>query len=848
MTQPSKSASVVLVLFGLPFFGFGLVATFAFIGQAQHGKTGAIGAAFIAFFFLLIGLGIILASIFGYGMLKKQAAREQATPDAPWLWRDDWAAKRAESTNKASVRGLWIAAIFANFITIPAFVIAVPQLARKTDPKLLIVAGFEVVGIILIVAAVRASIRRERFGKTWFELESLPFTPGNHLRGSIHLRLNTTVRHGIDLRLACVRRIITGSGKNRTVREALLWEDEANIPAGALRPDVTGTAIPVDFQLPAECYETNTQNADDQVLWILHAKADVPGVDYSDNFELPVFNTSAKPSSAPAPVLSPAQQMATGFSIVPQTSSSTFGFDNPADFTRRPDPTEVAAPQHPRVRISTGWNGTEYYFPAFRNVAQTLGVFVVAAIWWTVVYFLSTKKAPVFFPVVFGIFGLLLVYAVVHLALMSTTIAVGNGAIELRRSILGFVTSTRRFPFAEVAGIVAATGMQPAGGIGSSGVNAQYSIRLRRKNDRDLTLVDSICDRQEARWLVSQMENQAGLKLDTHVESDAPFGPPPQRNTPQPTSSAGSKPALISFVIFAVIAAGMVYGFLSSTRTRPRSKTAMRSRSAQQGSASLRLSDYEAQRVLSHAPQAQAEELLARAIRHDARALELLESKIGSWTGNLRMTDTMKQLEAQSRFSTDLRVRQVNIDVNLAILNYAKLPEQAASLMASAEQDPQARASAVYYLGMLAGRGIAYARIYPVLVNYARNDPDPNVRQWAVEGMRFLGTDEALAELYKSFTSDPSFSVRDRAGCNLSDCGIFTRKQRFRYVPDLISLAANPATNPQMRNWSFMALAEITDANAGPDAGAWREWYQKHGAETQARFEAQEWWRVRGDQ
>jgi hypothetical protein len=142
---------------------------------------------------------------------------------------------------------------------------------------------------------------------------------------------------------------------------------------------------------------------------------------------------------------------------------------------------------------------------------------------------------------------------------------------------------------------------------------------------------------------------------------------------------------------------------------------------------------------------------------------------------------------------------------------------------------------------------VDYNRIHGVLLGYARNDPDALVRQWAVEGMRYLGKDEVLDELFTAFTEDPSMNVRDRAGCNISDCGNFTRKQRMRMAPQLIDLAANPSTTPQMRNWCFMALREITDANL-PDAMAWRNWYQDHGAEKMALFERLDWWQVRGDE
>ena len=252
--------------------------------------------------------------------------------------------------------------------------------------------------------------------------------------------------------------------------------------------------------------------------------------------------------------------------------------------------------------------------------------------------------------------------------------------------------------------------------------------------------------------------------------------------------------------------------------------------------------------VLAMPAQAQAEELLERAIGHDQRALDLFDQRVEGWVGHIRLTDGMKQLERRSEFSSDLRVRYANADINLTLDGWQKNEKAAEMLIDRARTDLHYRAAAVYFLGMLAGRGVAYERIHPVLLDYAKHDPDASVRQWAVEGMRYLGKDEVLDELFESFTQDASNIVRERAGCNLSDCGNFTRAQRMRMVPKFIDLAADRNINPQMRNWSYMALHEITDANVASDPQAWRNWYRDHDSEKLAELERLEWWRVRGDE
>jgi len=91
-------------------------------------------------------------------------------------------------------------------ITLPIFFQAVPNLVQTSDPRVFLVLGFNLIGAILIVKAARATIRHRRFGDTYFEFDTLPFSTGERVGGKIHLKLDTRVEHGIDLKLsACAR-------------------------------------------------------------------------------------------------------------------------------------------------------------------------------------------------------------------------------------------------------------------------------------------------------------------------------------------------------------------------------------------------------------------------------------------------------------------------------------------------------------------------------------------------------------------------------------------------------------------------------------------------------------------
>ncbi|HKV26524.1 MAG TPA: HEAT repeat domain-containing protein [Candidatus Acidoferrum sp.] len=843
MTRPSKGAAAFLTIFGLMFLVPALYFLFTVVLGSQQ-QSGRLAAGAIALLFIFVGGGFIYAAFGGYRRLKQQEALEEANPGSPWLWRADWASRRAISQHKNQEIGAWILCILGNLFLLPFAISFLPMLAHYGDLRSLPVLGFCCLGPLLLIYAVRASLRHHRFGNTSFELDALPYIPGGRLSGRIHLKFDTDAQHGIDLRLSCLRKTVTNTGNNRTTVQTVLWQSDKNVPSSAISSDPFERTIPVDFAIPADAYVTDHDNPSDQVLWQIHAQADIPGIDYSDDFEVPVFKTS----------LAPQGMSEQGFST---------GFGPASDAGASADSSSVAPPANPKVVISATDGGTEFYFPAFRSPARALLLLFFTVVWSAIVVFLFNSKAPWFFPVVFGFFDLFLVLGVFHSVLGTSRIRVGNGELVSSSRVLG-IGGSRRFTASDIDSILPVTSGQQGG----SPSNTTYAIRLRTKAGRRFTLADEITSRQEARWIVSQIESLAGLKVDTRVEVTAPFGAPPQ--PPQPgvgsvQSGIGTanwrqarQPAragnLIAASLFFLFIGGMIafqawrFSNIKAVAGARNSRAATASRMPGRRVFATPMTDSDVARVLALPAQDQAEELFERAIEHDDHARELFKQHIQEWIGHIRLTERMKELERRSEFSSDLRVRYENADMNLALDGWQENEQAADMLIARAQSDQGYRAAAVYFLGMLAGRGVAYEKIYPVLLNYAKRDPDPIVRQWAVEGMRYLGKPEALDELFDSFTHDPSMNVRDRAGCNISDCGNFTRAQRMRMVPKFLELVLDSKTDPQTRSWSFLALHEITDENLPANAEAWRDWYGRDGAGKLAEFEQQPWWQVHGDE
>lgn len=827
MAQPSKAGPAFLTIFALPFLGGGLFFLYGLLTSNPNVKASSRATGlFVASFFVLVGAGLIFAGFKG----------------------TDWALRRSEGANKKGYIGAWIAAAFCTLITAPFMLGMIPDLLRKSDPRVFILLGFNLFSAILIINAIRATIRHERFGNDYCEFDPLPISPGRRMTGRIQLRFETRAWHGIDMRLSCVRRIVTGSGKNQSTSKVTLWQADKNVPSSALEPGPLGRAIPVEFDLPADALITDHSNPSDQILWQLHAQADIQGIDYSDDFELPVFRTADSPQAV--------TDSSTSFTQESFGSSMAGNFGFAAARSVDADSGAVSQPERTKVVVSMHDGGTEFYFPPLRTPGRALMLLVVALVFSGAVYALIHSNVPVLFTALFALGDLLVIFGFFHVTFGSARIGVGNGEILSRRSFLG-MGATRRFPFSEVTAII------PVGSVrqgGNSDDNSIYSIQLRTKSGQNFTLADEISSRQEARWVASQLETFAGLKLDTHVEVSLPLGV-----QTQPVQLCAGRPNVriqtsgSSWVAFAVFGAMVLAMFAWQARWNvgARSVRANTSRTASRTASSRPkpipprvfsgpLTDADVTRVLALPPQAQAEELFERLTGHDERALEVFSQQFDGWIGHINQSDRMSQLLQRAQFSKDLRVRLAHVDMSLALQGFHENQQAADSLMNRASTDLQYRSWAIFYLGMLAARDVEYDRIHQALLNYARNDKDPGVRQWA--GLRFLAKDEVLDELFASFTEDPSMKVRDRAGCNLSNCGLFTRKQRMRMVPKLIDLAADPKTNAQMRSWSFLALQEITDANVPADSLAWNRWYADHGTEKIAEFERLEWWQVRGDE
>jgi hypothetical protein len=503
MQKASLGGAIFLSLFGLPFLVMGLVFASKMLDAARTGsQPGAVLGVVFGGFFVCIGLGLMALAVTSYRGARRQQAKVAAGPGSPWLWRDDWAAGRSNGKNIGGNVALWGFAIFWDAISFPAAALALPK-AMAGNLVLLIVLIFPLVGIILTVAAALGTMRARRFGRTSFWFATLPFTPGGTLSGSIHLKMPITAVHGIDVRLSCVRRVTTSSGDNRTTVDTILWQEEQNIPNESLTRAYAEAHVPIHFTLPPDTYVTNTDNPNDKVLWILHAQADVPGVDFKDDYEVPVFRTKA------ASMVESASRW-----IDDGAHNRAAAAAAPAQVREEP----VLPPVHTHIVITQEGTGTKVYFPPLRNPGQALGLFAFAVVWTAVVYLLYTHPAPWIFRILFGLAEVLIGIGLINVIFGSSSIRVFEGTLRVHKAILGIGKLTT-IPIESVQSIdPVSVGQATASG------EAKFGVFIQPANGPVVRVAANTLSRREARWIVATLNTACGRRDDAQPEFK-PFMP-----------------------------------------------------------------------------------------------------------------------------------------------------------------------------------------------------------------------------------------------------------------------------------------------------------------------------------
>jgi len=482
LARPSRKnvnlAVGCLLLFLLPFAGIGgFMAVIAVQRAAARNWGDAFLFALVAITFGGVGFGGIAVALAGRRKLKAQEVLEAGHPDSPWLWRSDWASGHIDDSSRGTMVTAWIFATFWNLISFPSGFLGARAAIEEAKPAAFLALLFPLVGIGLLVWAVRATLRYRKYGVSRLELSTVPGVIGRTLIGTVRAPARMQPEDGFQTTLSCVRRVTNG-GKDSSTSESVLWQDERRVAGEPSRTAAAmETHIPVAYRLPADALACDDTDSRSRVLWRLQITAVLPGVDYKSQFEVPVFRTSA--SDLP---LSVDEERLAGPAL---------------------GEVEYQQPATSRILVTSSRRGTEVFFPAARNPGAAISLTLFLLVWLGCIALQMYFRAPLVFPIVTGLFGLLILVGVLDLWLEVSRVTVDAGTVSWAT---GYVFPARESTLraSEIADVNVSIGMR-------AGNTVYYDVVMVRKTGKKVKIGRSVRDKREAEWLAGVIKKAISI-------------------------------------------------------------------------------------------------------------------------------------------------------------------------------------------------------------------------------------------------------------------------------------------------------------------------------------------------
>jgi hypothetical protein len=443
-----------VAVFALPFAIGGVNLLTAGIRALHRGDGSApvIGIGFTT-------LSVAFVALIAFAMRRGQAAarRRNLNPMQPWLWRDDWAARRVAEANPQGRAALLVFALMWNAITIPIALLVARRFPHNLSAAIVLV--FAAVGLLLLGGAAYAASQRWKFGRSICSIDRLPIEPGQRFNGQIEHRGTQVPDAGYRFVLSCVNRIITGGGRNRSAATQTLWETEQRVSGALAAPSPVGMRVPFAFDLPADAPSSDLSKPNDLVLWQLAVAAELPGIDYKAAFELPVFVTAGDAAAHHA---------------VRREEAARRELSAASRATATPLPS----------------GGVELRVGPHRDAGAFTTFVLFAVVWFGAIGFMWNFGAPTFIAGVFSLFGLLILAMAIDFFTGTSIVSADFAGLRTRHAVLG-MSRSKSIEAAQVDSIASKVG-------GHYGHHPYFDVEARLKDKSSRTLARYFVNRDDA--------------------------------------------------------------------------------------------------------------------------------------------------------------------------------------------------------------------------------------------------------------------------------------------------------------------------------------------------------------
>ena len=368
-------------------------------------RWGLIGfKSIFLFVFGGVGLGLL---IFTWRAAKEKDKSDPRYADSPWLLDDDWQTETIKSSSKASMYGVWIFAALWNLISAPLPFVMYEEVIVRKNYIALVGLMFTVVGIGLLVWAIRRTLEWKRFGPSPVTLDPFPGSIGGHVGGTIELALPHDAGNEFQLTLTNIKSYVSGSGKNRSRKEKAKWQDMLVAHAESTG---SGTRLTFRFDVPEGLRESDAERSDTHYIWRLSLNADLQGTDIDRSYDIPVYATATQSRHLSKIAVERGREKQTA----------------------RADKAVLQA-----INVVHDAGGRRMRYPMGRNILSSLAGFLVGSVFAAVGWWLVIEEGERVFGRIFGGMGALVAIGTLYTMLNSLEVSRDANGIRTVRRVLG---------------------------------------------------------------------------------------------------------------------------------------------------------------------------------------------------------------------------------------------------------------------------------------------------------------------------------------------------------------------------------------------------------------------------
>lgn len=435
-----------------------------------------------------VGLGIMLFGRFAKKKSAKKQELQELFPDEPWNWNDEWQTNRFKSNAGTGFKVLLGFAILWNLIAIPGSVSAVIQFFETFEYELLIVLLFPLVGIGLLIAAYVAFMRNKRYGTSELVLQQTPIAIGGINKGTIEVPNDKGNDQSFGkpleavVTLTCQRKITTGSGKNRSTKTTIVWQDDRRVRSTIKGHNTSSYAF--EFKVPEDLPPSDDSNQNNRVEWVLKIEREQPGIDLKLQFIVPGFVVPHR---------------------VALDAAETDLFASSFDDSGAGSQSNAQGWKSLGFEDSVTSQGNRYYFSAFRHAGFAISMIVFGLIFASVGIGINIfGNAPIVFLIVFGGLGILIfILGLRHLTFKSE-LTVRAGQLQFSSGHL-LMSAPRIIQRNEVESITAQSNM-------SVGEKQVFHISAKLTDGTKIVLAKNLLLRSDVESFIEKLKNEIGIK------------------------------------------------------------------------------------------------------------------------------------------------------------------------------------------------------------------------------------------------------------------------------------------------------------------------------------------------